>query len=61
MDGYSDLSRETLAQMLRQRDAQLEHEIEEFNAIAKKLHKQTRALHAALQLISFLMKETRNG
>ncbi len=58
---YSELSRETLEKALHQRDAQLKHEIAEFNVVAKKLHKQTAALRSALKLISFLTKETYRG
>lgn len=58
---YSDLSRETLEQMLRQTEDQLKHELDEARQLADRLNKQNAALFAALELISFLTEEHHNG
>lgn len=57
---YSDLPRETLEQMLRQRDEELKHEIEEQIIMAQRLRNQTSALSHAVKLIAFLVKENYN-
>ena len=58
---YSDLPRETLENMLRQTEAQLNHELHESAKLAARLSKQDAALRHALKIISFLTKEVYSG